>query len=269
MQRVKRCIFCKQDSSTSRSAEHILPEALGNEEHTLPPGIVCDGCNNYFASSIEQSVLESGHFTSARFNARIPNKKNRVSLIPGMLLPLQPRKDRQFYTAEVSRTLDGDFELYPTESAKEGILSGAFNRLIVPASGAPPRCHVFARFLAKVALESLAQQLLHYEPGSIDECIDNKQLDLLRNYARYGRKGLDWPYSERQIYPPDFIFSEGQGAPAYEVLHEWTFLYTPAMELYFVVAIFGHEYAINAGGPDIDGYATWLQQNNGKSPLYL
>ncbi|HET8891812.1 MAG TPA: HNH endonuclease [Candidatus Angelobacter sp.] len=29
----KRCIFCKNDSSGSRSIEHILPESLGNKEH--------------------------------------------------------------------------------------------------------------------------------------------------------------------------------------------------------------------------------------------
>src|SRR5262249_18334315 len=158
----------------------------------------------------------------------------RIPVIPGMLLPLQStRRDEEFYTAEVSRTVDGDFEIYPTERAKQGILSGAFSRVIVPASGAAPRRHVFARFVATVALEALVERL-HYEPNSIDDCIDNKQLDLLRDYVRYGRKGLDWPYSERQIYPPDFIFSDGEDAAAYEVLHEWTFLYTPEMELYFV-----------------------------------
>ena len=35
-----RCIFCKKDSSNSRSVEHIPPESLSNEEHTLPAGIV-------------------------------------------------------------------------------------------------------------------------------------------------------------------------------------------------------------------------------------
>ena len=50
-----RCIFCKKDSCNSRSVEHILPESLGNEEHILPAGIVCDRCNNYFASSVEQN----------------------------------------------------------------------------------------------------------------------------------------------------------------------------------------------------------------------
>jgi len=37
-----RCIFCMNDSSDSRSKEHIIPESLGNEAHILPRGIVCD-----------------------------------------------------------------------------------------------------------------------------------------------------------------------------------------------------------------------------------
>ncbi len=61
------CIFCKRDSTGSCSVEHIIPESLGNEEHVLPPGVVCGACNNYFASSIEQAVLESGAFKIARF----------------------------------------------------------------------------------------------------------------------------------------------------------------------------------------------------------
>jgi hypothetical protein len=38
--------------------------------------------------------------------------------------------------------------------------------------------------------------------------------------------------------------------------------------MYFVIAILGVEYAINVGGPDIDGYGLWLRQNEGRSPLY-
>lgn len=40
------CIFCHKDSSNSKSIEHIIPESLGNKEHILPNGYVCDICNN-------------------------------------------------------------------------------------------------------------------------------------------------------------------------------------------------------------------------------
>ncbi|MGJ4749067.1 HNH endonuclease, partial [Leptospira sp. SA-E8] len=73
-----RCIFCKQDSSTSRSVEHIVPESLGNVEHTLPVGVVCDGCNQYFARKVERPVLESPMLRLLRAEMDIPNKRGRL-----------------------------------------------------------------------------------------------------------------------------------------------------------------------------------------------
>lgn len=73
-----RCIFCKQDSSTSRSVEHILPESLGNSEHILPIGAVCDGCNQYFSRKVERQILESPMFRLLRADMEVPNKRGRI-----------------------------------------------------------------------------------------------------------------------------------------------------------------------------------------------
>lgn len=52
------CIFCKQDSRASRKVEHILPESLGGGDWAcLPIGCVCDDCNQYFGSKIEQRAI--------------------------------------------------------------------------------------------------------------------------------------------------------------------------------------------------------------------
>lgn len=40
-------------------------------------------------------------------------------------------------------------------------------------------------------------------------------------------------------------------------------------ELYYVVALWGLEFAINLGGPCIEGYKTWLDEHDNISPLYL
>ena len=73
-----RCIFCKHDSSTSVSVEHIVPESLGNIDHVLPVGVVCDGCNQYFARKVERQLLESPIFRLLRANMAIPNKRGRI-----------------------------------------------------------------------------------------------------------------------------------------------------------------------------------------------
>ena len=31
-----RCLFCKQDSSSAKSIEHIIPESMGNTKLILP-----------------------------------------------------------------------------------------------------------------------------------------------------------------------------------------------------------------------------------------
>lgn len=77
-----RCIFCKRESSTSRSVEHIIPESLGNVEHVLPVGAVCDGCNQYFARKVERQILASPMFQLLRANMAIPNKRGRVPAQP-------------------------------------------------------------------------------------------------------------------------------------------------------------------------------------------
>jgi hypothetical protein len=76
-----RCIFCKADSSRSRGVEHIIPESLGNVEHTLPVGVVCDPCNDYFSRKIEKPLLDSDYFRHARFRHRVHNKEGRVPTI--------------------------------------------------------------------------------------------------------------------------------------------------------------------------------------------
>lgn len=72
-----RCLFCKADSSTSRSVEHIVPESLGNVEHVLPVGAVCDACNQYFARKVERQLLESPMFRLLRADMAVPNKRGR------------------------------------------------------------------------------------------------------------------------------------------------------------------------------------------------
>lgn len=60
MRKIHYCIFCNQDSTESKSIEHIIPESLGNDELILDKGIVCDKCNNYFSREIENPVLNFG-----------------------------------------------------------------------------------------------------------------------------------------------------------------------------------------------------------------
>jgi len=74
-----RCIFCKEDSTSSKSSEHIIPESLGNTEHTLPCGVVCDRCNNYFGRKVEGEIQQSGMIRLLKADREIPNKEGNAN----------------------------------------------------------------------------------------------------------------------------------------------------------------------------------------------
>lgn len=212
-----RCIFCKTDTSRSVSVEHIVPESLGNAAHTLPIGVVCDTCNNYFATNVEKPILDSSMFRLLRADRAVANKRGRIpTFVPGERANL-------------------------------------------------PDYRLMSRFLAKVGLEALASRVLRVS-GWNDELVDKQELDELRQYARFNTGARAWPFAYRTLYPVNAVFQEGQ--THFEVLHQYNLLYTRASELYIVVAIFGAEFALNLGGPTLDGYRRWLDEHGYESPLY-
>lgn len=134
--------------------------------------------------------------------------------------------------------------------------------------GLPNADYITARFIAKIGLEILASKYLKIQGGN-DEIVDKRELNELRKYVRSGSPNIIWPISIRQIYPPEFLFNDIQHG-SHEVLHEFMIHHIPnllGVEYYTVIAIFGVEYAINLGGPEIEGYRNWLKQNGNRSLL--
>ena len=224
----------------------------------LPRGVVCDRCNNYFARKVEAPFVESPAIKNLRFYQELENKRGRVPSITGVITPNIPalvtRRPRENLTSvEVSA------------EALKAISSRPNGRFIVPMTGPTPSDSVIARFLAKVALESMAQRLVNFPDGLAYLC-DEHQLDPLRNYARVGSANA-WPVHVRTIYGADDYSVDGNGRRI-QIVHESDFLVTPVGEWYFVLAIFGVEFAINIGHPSSEGYVQWLEANRGLSPLY-
>jgi hypothetical protein len=257
-----RCIFCKQDSSSSKTIEHIVPESLGNGEHTLPIGVVCSKCNNYFGLKVEKPLLDSDYFRQARFRNVIFNKEGRIPTIQGLLLPeivpIEILREQGGQSIFPSRERDIPRFVHSFQTNREG-------ELIIPAITSPDH-NLMSRFLAKAALEVLTFKTLKVE-GALDEIIDKPELDTLREYARYGASPAYWPFSTRPIYSERKLFIEGN--ERYEVLHEFDLLYTKSSELYLVIAIFGIEYVINMAERETDGYFAWLKEHGFESPLYV
>jgi len=243
--------------------EHIIPESLGNTEHILPVGVVCDKCNNYIAREVEKPLLDSLYFRERRFRAGIPNKEKRIPPVEGVHLqsrtPIQLRKSLGVEGPSIGVNPGADEVRWV-----QGVLGHKSGTLVIPISEKPSH-HLVSRFIGKIGLEVLALRLMN-APGGLDEIVDNPGLEDLRRYVRMGGDGQSWPYSHRFIYPQEFCFNDG--AELYEVLHEFDILVTTTNEHYIVVAIFGEEFALNLGGPELDGYERWLKANKNVSPLY-
>ena len=53
---------------------------MGNTEHVLPVGVVCDSCNQYFARKVERQLLEAPMFLLLRASMSVPSKRGRIPL---------------------------------------------------------------------------------------------------------------------------------------------------------------------------------------------
>lgn len=150
-------------------------------------------------------------------------------------------------------------------AAVNHLLRSERGTLIIPISDAPPEGLVVSRMLSKIAVEALAERLMR-TPGGVAYLVDEKQFDPVRYHAREGRPQT-WPHHARRIYAADRLFVDEKNETV-QTVYEYDFLYTPARELYFVIALFGLELTINVGGPEIDGYLKWLKDHGDVSPLY-
>lgn len=96
-----QCIYCLTKTGKFAQEEHVYPESLGNTEIILPPGLVCDDCNNGVLSNLDKHLVEhdaisflrvlflpyntkTGKFPKARYqNMTIEKNRPRGILIKG------------------------------------------------------------------------------------------------------------------------------------------------------------------------------------------
>lgn len=244
------CIFCKKETSNDRSIEHVIPESLGNTDHTLPKGIVCDVCNNYFARKVEGPLLGTNYFKLLRSEEILFNKRGRPVMVEAIINGYGEKP----FIAKMGRLPKSImfYDGHPTQIKDKG-------RMIIAAAVPEPPSGIMDRFLAKTSLEALALRMIGCQ-DHLNTIVTDPQFNPIRNFARLATPKC-WPYHQRIIYP------RFQSQPD-QILHEFDFLYTSEYELYFVLAIFGVEYVINMGEPSVDGYLKWLEENDHISPLY-
>jgi hypothetical protein len=72
------CLFCRQSDGGFSSREHVLSEAFGNEEYILPPGVVCDRCNNGALALIDEALVNFPPITLLRGERGLPSKAGKA-----------------------------------------------------------------------------------------------------------------------------------------------------------------------------------------------
>lgn len=259
-----KCIFCKQNSDNAKSVEHIIPESLGNKSHILEKGIVCDKCNNYFATKIEKNVLEQLYFKNLRHRNDILNKKNKLPTEFGFVAHPQGGK------IEIINKHNNVIEInVDNKEIYNLIKEQKIDKLYIPIITQPENDNIYlSRFLGKIALEALAKKVSPVENWNKD-FIEHEGLDDLRNYVRFG-KGKFWEYKQRKVYEEFDGFkdiSNPEKPEIYQMLHEYDFLYIENKYLFFICIIMGIEYTINIRESTLELYDEWIKNNKNKSPL--
>lgn len=248
-----RCVFCKRSSDTSRGREHPVPESLGNTTMVLRPGVVCDSCNNYFSSKVEQPFLDSAEMRVLRYSQAIESKKGRI---PSVFAAADG------IPVELISTGWGAPTVIAFDRAED--ISRLLNTqtIVGPEIGAP--IGVTSRFLAKVAIGSLAAQVQN-EAAKLDEFVDFEPLDPLRNHARHGSP-RSWSVLSHQAYAPGQLWDDDNGGLEQRKWESTTFAVDDG-SVHFAAAFFGREFVIPLEQPDLCAFRRWILMHPGDSPL--
>ena len=136
----------------------------------LPPGVVCDACNNYFSRQVERPFLESEPIASMRFHEALPSKKGRIPHATAILAPDVPVSVERLAGGPITGIIEVDD---PTVLAK---IPHAGKWTVLFDAGLTAKPQVTSRFLAKVGLEAMAARLVAH-PDGLAYLVDEAQLD--------------------------------------------------------------------------------------------
>jgi HNH endonuclease len=258
-----RCIFCKKDSSGSRSVEHIMPESIGNKRRTLPVGVVCDACNNYFARKVEEPILSHTWMRNLRAWQQVPNKKGTYPSMLGHIAGTDVCINMRLGSS-------GDLQFETERKREASALQTALSRgleppLIFTIEDDPPPKEM-SRFLCKMALENVAE-LFSRDESSLPIVVDGAYFENIRAYARYGSQLAEWPFSQRRVLPQGTLMKHANTGKWVEAGFGCGLFMNKRRETLFAFCFYGIEFVVNVGGPSIAGFEEWLKDHNGISPM--
>jgi len=135
------CIYpCNGDARHSKSKYHIQPFSAGNQtqllspvsEYTLPNGLVCDKCNNYFGKEIEHHL--TNHPFIKQYNAfynRKTRKNKKQAFSSDKIKIYQSGKGLLILEGEITVNEDGGIRMPipSTNSINHKMISRAIHKI--------------------------------------------------------------------------------------------------------------------------------------------
>ena len=184
---MKTCLFCRSNGSFTKP-EHIIPEALGNDDLILRDE-VCDKCNQYFGAKVESFVLAK---TPIAFWRTFLGIRKKQGALPHVDLS-QPKKQKgrlpavhELHDNFVGFTCHDDYSVSVDIDDCEiirGIRDGTRSQFTFAFT--PLVLSMMGRFFCKVGVELL--------------CLDDPErarspaFDQARDFARIGKGNDLWP----------------------------------------------------------------------------
>ena len=212
-----KCIFCLEESDGFNTVEHIVPESLGNIDDILT-NAVCDKCQNYLGTEIENFVLSKTPFGFWRTISGTKTKKGKNPFFdPSQAVSKRGKIDNYHPLTDNNITMhpaDNESIIEVTtdnDKIRQEIFSGERTNIKVVLT--PKMLIYMGRFLGKIALE------YWYKAFNYD--VFDERFNGLRNYIRYGSVNEVWPVMLGQLtentltYKAISKFEEGRTLYAY------------------------------------------------------
>lgn len=247
-----KCLFCLSSKEPFYRVEHPIPESLGNDDFFLEPGFVCDPCNQYFGSKIEQKVLDAPPFAMERTAAAVKTKKGKLPKFrhnADLSLFATGYKDRIIFAASPSEYLGVD--------AKHLLYDSGGNLLLKLSPDSKDDFYTI-RLLLKIGLELL---LCTTDVNPYDPIFDSA-----REYARYASPGTSWEMGYA-VYPRREDLNISQRVDEYGPLvthqlyqYELGRMFSGDCDFCFVYR--QHIFACNLSSPSLTEYITGFNSMN-------
>lgn len=146
------CLFCRSRNGPFASAEHIIGQAFGSYDHILPPGVVCDPCNNGPLSRADRAFADFDPLKLLRSERGIPTRSGHVVVT-------------KFREAEVAFTEPGVLSVFASGPSPVTKIAPGKYRLTATSTSRfkPARARLIMRAMWKTVIEYI---YVDYGPAS-------------------------------------------------------------------------------------------------------